>query len=224
MTLYIAHPLVFFEESIPEYDGCIIHSNLWSSWTNNLTDVMLVKITNNEKTHYLHVHSHHNVSEDVIYIPTWCIGSETTIEVLMERVLEMPPLATKITLQPLDNELYHCDIAAAVSQHLSNWQVLSEGTTLTVPCPELDGFLVDIYVKTIEPEKTVLLRGEVPLELDEPLETVNEWIHNTSPNQERPSSPTPDSVSSFNEFIDVPIQESGPKKFVPFSGKGYSLL
>ena len=211
MSLYIAFPLVFYEESLSEYDRCIIHKNLWSTWANNLTDVMLVKITLGTKIHYLHVHSYHEVSEDIIYIPSWCISSEKTTEVIMEKVSEMPPHATKITLQPLDNEVYHCDIATAVSTYLSNWQVLSEGTTLSVPCAELGGFIVDIFVKSIEPEKTVLLRGEVPLELDEPLEKVEEWMHTTSPKQE--------------EFIDGPLlPEIQPKKGTPFSGKGYSLL
>jgi hypothetical protein len=221
MSLYIAYPLVFFEESIQEYDRCIVHSSLWSEWTNNIADVLIVKITQGEKVNYLHVHSHHSISEDVIYIPTWCIGSVTTAEVTMELVTEMPPEATKITLQPLDNEVYHCDIAGAVSAHLSNWQVLTEGTTLTVTCDELGGFPVDIFVKSIEPEKTVLLRGEVPLELEEPIETIEEWIHSTSPNQAVPA------------FVDGPLlpeptqptnNEIHQKKFTPFGGKGYSLL
>ena len=219
MSLYVAFPLNFYEESIQEYDRCIIHKNLWTQWTDNINEVLIVKITIGTNTHYLHIHSYHDISEDIIYIPNRCIGSENTTEVTMELVTEMPPQATKIILQPLDNEVYHCDISATVSAHLSNWQVLSEGTTLTVSCEELGGFPVDIFVKSIEPEKTVLLRGQVPLELEEPIETVEEWINSTSPNQAVPA------------FVDGPVLPEAQtnnkiheKKFIPFSGKGYSLL
>jgi hypothetical protein len=89
--------------------------------------------------------------------------------------------------------------------------------TFANPCAELGGFLVDIFVKSIEPAPIVLLRGEVPLELDEPLETVAEWIRPpTPPPIQRPPSPTPESRP------DTPIPEP-PKGFVAFSGKGYRL-
>lgn len=215
--LFTAQSLIFLEEVIPENDCCVIPKHLWSQWTREQTEnVMLVKITHQEKEVILNVYSHSD-EQNTIYIPRWCFGVDFPIEVTMERVIEMPPIATKIILQPLDSEIYHCDIATAVSEHLSQWQTLSEGTTLTVPCAELGGFLVDIFVKSIEPAPIVLLRGEVPLELDEPLETVAEWIRPpTPPPIQRPQSPTPESRP------DTPIPEP-PKGFVAFSGKGYRL-
>lgn len=213
--LFTAQSLIYLEEQIPENDCCVIPRHLWSQWTREQNeDVMLVKIIHAEKEVILHVYSHSD-EPDTIYIPRWCFSVDFPIEVTMERVTEMPPIATKILLQPLDSEIYHCDIATAVSEHLSNWQTLSEGTILTVPCAELGGFLVDIFVKSIEPAPIVLLRGEVPLELDEPLETVAEWVPPPQPIQ-RPLSPTPESRP------DTPIPEP-PKGFIPFSGKGYRL-
>ena len=214
MTLYNAQPLVFLEEATPDNGGCVIHSKLWSQWSAQITDLMLVKITYDTNTYFLHVHSFHTQDENTIFLPSWCFINETGFEVVMELIQEMPPVATKITLQPLDSEIYHCDIAVAVSEHLSNWQVLSVGTTLCVPCKELGGFLVDVFVKAIEPAETVLLRGEVPLELDEPLETVAEWVKKTT-------SPHPHEISSIQELF--PEVESKKAGFVPFSGKGYSL-
>ena len=213
MTLYNAQPLVFLEEVIPDNGGCVIHSGLWSMWSAQITDLMLVKITYNNNTYFLHVHSFHNQEQNTIFLPNRCLNGESELMVHMELVREMPPVATKITLQPLDSEIYHCDIEAAVSEYLSNWQVLSVGMTLSVPCEELGGFLVDIFVKAIEPAETVLLRGNVPLELDEPIEKVAEW---TVP---RPPAPS-QAISSIQELF----PEVEPKKtgFVPFSGKGYS--
>jgi len=213
MALYTAHPLVFLDESEPDNGGCVIPSNLWSQWSTEITDLMLVKIKYDETEHILHVQSFHKNGDDTIYIPSWCFSQGVQSEVTMERVEEMPPVATKITLQPLDTEVYHCDISSTVSEYLSNWQVLSVGTTLTVPCPELGGFLVDFYVKSIEPAPTVLLRGEVPLELDEPIETVAEWVKKTGP---PPQPPIQDTLPMIEPSVSKTV-------FVPFSGKGYSL-
>ena len=217
--LFTAQSLVYVEETIPENDCCVIPTHLWSQWTHEQTsDVLLVKITHNEKEVILHVYSHSD-NRNIIYIPRWCFGIDFPMEVKMERVLEMPPIATKILLQPLDSEIYHCDIATAVSEHLSNWHTLSEGTILTVPCAELGGFPVDIFVKSIEPEKTVLLRGEVPLELDEPLETVAEWVV-----PQRPDTPRPDTPKLFDgPLIDESIIPEIKKGFIAFSGKGNRL-
>jgi hypothetical protein len=217
MTLYKAQPLIYLEETHPDNGGCIIHRNLWSQWQGQINDLMYVQISYDSKTYHLHVESFHTNEEGQIFLPSWCFSGESNIEVTMELVLVMPPVATKITLQPLDSEIYHCDISSEVSAHLSNWQVLSVGTILSVPCKELGGFLVDVFVKNIEPASTVLLRGEVNLELDEPIETVAEWVKKTSP---RPPSPHPHTVSSLQGFF---AEETVKAGFVPFSGKGYSL-
>ena len=87
----------------------------------------------------------------------------------------MPPLAMKITLKPLDNELYHANLEEEISEYLSNWQVIKAGTTITVPIKELGGFPVDIYVESMEPESTGLLRGDLILDLAAPMEDVVEW-------------------------------------------------
>ena len=219
MTLYKAQPLIYLEETQPDNGGCVIHRELWLQWQATITDLMLVKITYGTNTYYLHVESFHTNEPNTVFLPQGCFIAESNIEVSMTLVHEMPPLATKITLQPLDSEIYHCDIVAAVSEHLSKWQVLSVGTTLCVPCPELGGFLVDIFVKNIEPQPTVLLRGEVNLELDEPIETVAEWIKKTTP---RAPSPHPQAISSLQGLFpeEVTLAKTG---FVPFSGKGYTL-
>ena len=102
---------------------------------------------------------------------------------------------------------------------------MSKWTTFTIQCEELGGYPVDIFVKSIEPADIVLLRGEVPLELEEPLETPIEW---TTPNP--PSNPLEQSseiVEKKNEPFDdmLPFLEeiSQQKTFIPFSGTGNRL-
>jgi hypothetical protein len=217
MSTYTAHNLAFLDDYVPENDCCVIPNRLWTAWIQEQSDVLLVKITYQGKEQILHVHSYHSNDTKTIYIPRWCFSIDSSIDVTMERILEMPPVATKITLQPLDAEIYHCDISKEVSEHLANWQTLMEGTTITVECEELGGFPVDLFVKSIEPASTVLLRGDVVLELAEPLETVAEWVPPPAPPVPRPSTPSP------SPGIEESFQPIIQKGFVPFSGQGHRL-
>lgn len=220
-----------------ERDGCLVPRALWTKWTRNQTaEVLLVELKQRDVKHILVVDGHHSQDVNNIYLPQRCMMDFDGEEYILVKLLsEMPPLATKITLQPLDNELYHCDIATAVSEHLSKWSVLTKNVTLTVPLKELGGYLVDIFVKDIEPAETVLLRGEVPLELAEPIEAIPEWTAPV-PQQERPPTPRPEEPSVLspggNLMIPMPIPDvsnSRPEKrsrnstFVPFSGVGRRL-
>ena len=222
MNHFTAKELVFLEEHVPENDCCVIPKNLWSLWTQeeDIGGILLVKVHCDSKEHILYVYSFHNHEESTIYIPIWCFMNQMTLEVTMERCTEIPPIATKIVLQPLDTELYHCDVTTAISEHLSQWQTLTEGTTFTVLCAELGGFPVDIFVQKTEPESTVLLRGEVPFELAEPLETIVEWeppTNTTTNTIKRPLTPIPEQIPFLTTF------EPTGSGFIPFSGKGYSL-
>jgi len=214
-------------------DQCLVPHHLWRGWIEDQSpeDVLLVKITQGGRTSILCVGGFTKESDSILFLPRRCfLEFDTTIPTTVEVVKVMPPIATKTTLQPLDNELYHCDIATAVSKVLSEWQVLTVGTTLTVPCEELGGYKVDIFVRAIEPETIVLLRGEVPLELAEPLETVPEWTpqQSTQTPKETVHPTSPQEVSTDDCFpMELPRileqQDTTRQKFTPFSGTGYRL-
>ena len=142
------------------------------------TELLLLRVSSyvDDQSWILHVHSYHTHDSNVIFLPQRCYDqlkhqpSDVEVEVLEEE--ETPPLATKIVLQPIDNSTEGIDIAKAVSEYLSSWHTISVGTLLHVPVEEFGGYIVDITVAKIEPETHngyVLLRGEVPLELEEPL-------------------------------------------------------
>jgi hypothetical protein len=236
MSLFHAQPLCLHPTRTGDrdYDHCSVHQDLWSRWiTNQTTETLLVEVIQDEQRYVLTVDCPHDEEPNVIYLPSSIYISLTSQEVTVNRLTEDPPIATNIVLQPLDTELYHCDIATAVSDYLSHWNVLQKHTTLSVPCPELGGYPVDVFVQTTEPADCVLLRGEVPLNLAESLLTVPEWIPPTPtpPPTERPPTPIPNEPEAF---LPIPwggaVQQQqsrpptrGKPAFVPFSGTGHRL-
>jgi hypothetical protein len=179
--------------------------------------VLLVEIVQTGEPFVLHVASHHDENRDGIFLPPRILAALDAIEYVEVKVLEvLPPQATKIVLQPLDEDIAGCvDISEVVSEQLSKWHTLKQGMILSIECENAGGLILDILVKATEPAELVLLRGEVPLEierLEEPL-----------PQQTFPV-PAPVVAEPEEDFNSImPIPSATSSGFVPFSGKGYRL-
>lgn len=122
---------------------------------------------------------------------------------------------------------------------LSEWHLLRKGQVIPVPIPELGDFTVEMFVEDLEPAPLVMLRGEVPLELTEPLEEVVEWSVPPPAAPPRPPTPIPDDDTMWgNPIVSTmqgitataataanPVVQTGvrPTSFVPFSGSGRTL-
>lgn len=245
-----------YNEDSSERDICIVHRSLWEKWINQqTTEVLLISLKqgDGEET-ILCVDTYHTHSPDTIYIPFRIMNNKNYYSFVDVKVLEkLPPIATKIELQPIDSAIYHADIPSAVSAYLSHWNVLSEHTMLSVPIPELGNYVVELFVTKTEPEKTVLLRGEVPFEIVESPFAIPEFqndeeesmygqqstgnqtdaiIHSPHILPQRPSTPVP---AELSQFLPTYSQMEGAQtqkevqtqpmqnKFVPFSGTGYRL-
>jgi hypothetical protein len=216
-----------------EHDNCIVPKRLWKTWVDQQTaEVLLVEVRQGDTRVILCVEAPQDVSSEHIYIPQRYFPEfEENAISLVTVVTTMPPLATKIELQRVDSELYHNDIAGAASKVLSNWNILKVGTVLMVPCEELGGYYVEVIVKSCEPADIVLLRGEVPLDIAEPLIKGPSWFVNTNqtlPYQPRPPTPIPEepmqfSDEDFAQLVPTTVSQLGPARFTPFSGKGSSL-
>lgn len=237
---YFPQPLCFLDTPVEEADGCVVPKSTWNRMLQDFdAETILVRVSSHadDKSWILHVHSYHTLDENVLFLPQ-CHYDELhhqPSDVDIELLEESPPLATKIVLQPIDSSSEGMDIASAVSEYLSSWHVLSAGTMLHVPVQELGGFIVDIVVKEVEPTTAdgyVLLRGEVPLELAEPL-------IQPEPIQRVPT-PIPPPLRTINEDTDtnwssiLPQQENTPivptkpeakqlKSYIPFGGMGRRL-
>lgn len=184
-----------------------------------------MEIKQENTKHILVVESHHDFSMGTIYIPPRYLNDFRVTDLAEVRILkEIPPIATKIKLSILEDEFQGFDIASATSEYLSHWNILSKGMILSVPCAELAGYPVDILVVDVEPQNTVLLRGEVTLELEQ---------HET-PAPSAPPTPvahmpiqSSEDTDDFASLLPMNIPQNNnakiPSKFVAFGGKGNRL-
>lgn len=216
-----------------EHDNCIVPKRFWKTWVDQQTaEVLLVEVRQGDTRVIVCVEAPQDVSSEHIYIPQRYFPEfEENAVSLVTVVKTMPPLATKIELQLVDSELYHNDIAGAASKVLSNWNILKVGTVLTVPCEEMGGYYVEVIVKSCEPADIVLLRGEVPLDIAEPLIKGPSWFEHTNHTvhyHPRPPTPIPEepiqfSDEDFAQLVPTSVSQLAPVRFTPFSGKGSSL-
>ena len=209
-------------------DCILIPKTLWEEWIQICEKTMIVRINQEDKHLVCTVGGYHEEGNALI-CPSWMFytlnpSKEVNIEKLfdIDNDEEPLPLATKIYLRPLDNELYHANIEEEISIYLSNFQTLQQGSTIVVPISSLGGFAVDIFVEKCEPQEEVLLRGDVPLELVESLENVMEWFPTVAEPAIRPGTPIPSMVEDFSTFMED-YKEPEKKGFVAFSGNGNKL-
>lgn len=200
----------------------MLPQHLWSRWTElQTTEVLLVEIVQLGEPFVLHVASHHDQNRDGIFLPPRILAALDAQEYVEVKVLkELPPQATRIVLQPLDEDVADCvDISEVVSEHLSRWHTLKQGSILSIEYRDV--IMVDILVKQTEPAELVLLRGEVPLEIER-TQQHNQVFQPAQPSQLQTPSAVEESVDDFGAMMPVaaPAAKSG---FVPFSGKGYRL-
>ncbi len=208
-----------------EKDACIVPRHLWQKWVDEqTTEVLLLEIQQRNHRHVVCVDSYHNRARDLLYLPSQlCMDLDMDEYVEVNVLQEMPPVATKIVLEPLEADTYGFDIAGATSEYLSHWNVLKEGTTLSVPSLEIEGFTYMIHVAKTEPASIVLLRGEVPMDLVE--------LPEADQGHQRPPTPIPSllpilqSDDDFNTLVPLPqpTLQQGKPGFVPFGGQGRRL-
>jgi hypothetical protein len=230
---------------ISERDNCIVPRDLWQGWVNLDREVLLLEIKQGESRHVFVVEAHHDFSPNTVYIPSRFINDYKRFEIAEMKILStIPPVASMIKLGILEEEYEGFDIVTAVSEYLSHWNVLTKGSIISVPCPELGGYPVEILVSETKPEDTVLLRGEVPLELEEREISPETQAHTTiNPSTEFSSNADNIINNYFNELSEEILSDILPPQnvlvsnlksdrhcknkektnFTPFGGTGYRL-
>lgn len=221
-------------------DRCLLPDSVWQSMLeedhSDIDGMYLVRFTDETSGNSvtLSVGGGHDDEDTMVFVPQWVfLHIESEKDVRFEFLTELPPNATMITIKPLDNALYCVDIAEDVGAVLSNWNVIHKGTILSIPLSVLGGYVVEVFIEKVEPEDCVLLRGNVPLELTESVETVPEFQPQTT--TARPATPIPENLPVFqttpslehfmgsmvpSSLIEPPLKK---RKLIPFQGTGRRL-
>jgi hypothetical protein len=172
----------FIELNAELYDRVLIHNRHFENefiYTLNENEVhenddhkvFLIRIRNptTEKSIVVNVGGpHREYDMNGIYAPFWILEAlniNDLGQVTWERIQQPPVRATKISLRPLDPMMAHIDARAEIEEHLKLFNVLQEGTTISVPLRPFDNYIAQVFVEKCEPESIVLLRDEVELDL-----------------------------------------------------------
>lgn len=139
---------------------------------NNTEQYFLVKLINTETKQVViaTIGTPHFDDRDTIYVPQWlldaigCTGEcDTPVKILKLR--KRLPLASSITIKPLDPMMFQVDLVKCFEKVLENITVLQEGLTIPVIIPELDNYQSIAYIEKVEPEKIVLSHdGDINVE------------------------------------------------------------
>lgn len=169
---------------------------------------------------------------NTIFAPEWVLsrlGIEEGDSVTMDPILEAPPNAELVRIQPItvasvENPIF----VEGLTQALNQLGILQEGILSAIvdpSMPELHEFLVE----NLNPAKVCLANGDLNVDLVSAVdyEEADTFKYNASPMEEefirgngRPNTPLPpDPISSPL----VPVSTTLPTMFVPFSGKGYRM-
>jgi hypothetical protein len=181
--LLIIHPLSFVPVSTSHKehgDEIIIPQRILQTWMDQYPPglPLLAKVTNPDNDIVRTVCIGSGLPSEIsqgtersAYMPAWImdhLGVSGGGLVSITPVLTELPLATKLTIRPLDNAAYHTDLRAAVEAYLDMFHILEPNTTLSVPLEELGGYEVMVFVEAVEPAAVVRLGGEVIIEFCEP--------------------------------------------------------
>jgi hypothetical protein len=149
-------------------------------------------------------------TERCAYMPAWImdhLGVQGGGVLSITPVLTELPLATKLTIRPLDNAAYHTDLRAAVEAYLDMFHILEPNTTLSVPLEELGGYEVMVFIETTEPSALVRLGGEVIIEFCEPEGGIPELDESVSPShqaEELDKADEPEATAATESVIEYP--------------------
>lgn len=167
-NIFIARSMTFY----PDYydtktqslsDQIIIPSHFLTRIIDRFDEndnVFLVKLqnTNNNQEVVVSIGIPHYYEKDTIYVPQWildmigCIGNcDTPVKLIM--LDEELPLATSITIKPLDPLAFKVDLVECFQKVLENVCTLQEGSTIPVLIPELGNYEYLAYIEKVEPAK-----------------------------------------------------------------------
>lgn len=150
---------------------------------------------------------HREYDINSVYAPSWImralnISDSVPSDIFWEKVTEIPPRATELSLKPIDEAIFisGLDVREEIEVYLKNFNVIQEGTIIPLSL-STTGEIVDIYVEKVLPEKVAILRDEVVLNL---IETIVE-----------PPVPIQRQLTPIPEEMEFPLEEPEPEPLPP---------
>ena len=160
----------------------------------------LVKITNisTDISYIVSIGTPHIHDKTIVFIPEWILdiigtsdGDDSVIRI--EKYEEELPVATSITIRPLDKRLFDTDITSCFERAMLTLHTVKKGITIPVKIPDLCHELYAI-IEELEPSDICRIQeGELAVhfinDFEAPIETPVENIIEPEPAQEPESEP-----------------------------------
>jgi hypothetical protein len=178
-------------------DEIIIPSYYLNNLINNFNDneTLLVTITNiDNNTHYtVAIGSPHNEDRTIVFIPQWIleilgISDDSDTLIRIEKAdTNILPVATNITIRPLDPVAFDIDIINCFERAMMNLHTVREGITIPVFVPEItDDYVIFASIEKVEPHiLSRIISSEVNVEF------INEFKDIVPLSSTPPLLPTP---------------------------------
>ena len=199
----------------------------------NETDRYFVYLTSTRgDTLAVAIEGPHSEQDNTIFAPEWVLsrlGIEEGESVIMDPILEAPPNAELVRIQPMtvasvENPIF----VEGLTQALNQLGIIQEGLLSAIVDPSMPE-LHDFLVENLNPAKVCLANGDLNVDLVSAVdyEEPETFKYNASPMEEeiirgneRPDTPIPPETSSLPL---VPVSDTLSTMFVPFSGRGYRM-
>jgi hypothetical protein len=150
--------------------------------------------------------SSHNYDKNIIYAPQWileligCSGCCDSIIKLEKADISNIPIATKITIKPLDPIAFELDTLEIFEKALINIHSIKENITIPISVPQLDdSYTLFAYIEKVEPMSiSRIVDGEVEVEF------INDFtMNNTATTPIAPIHPiiTPNSTPNSTPIL-----------------------
>jgi hypothetical protein len=189
--MFIAQSLLYYhyyKEEVELSDQIIVPLSLFNRLIREFEDetVLYVNLIHTEYNlrHLVTITAAHDDNEHTIYVPDWILDllgrSEDPLYQIEKADVSELPVATNLTIKPLDPSAFDVDLTTYVEQAFMNLHSIQQN--ITIPIQIMD-HIVYLYIEQVEPAPlSRIVHGEVTVEFinmfeadENPVEEIDEF-------------------------------------------------
>jgi hypothetical protein len=189
--MFIAQSLLYYhyyKEEVELSDQIIVPLSLFNRLIREFEDetVLYVNLIHTEYNlrHLVTITAAHDDNEHTIYVPDWILDllgrSEDPLYQIEKADVSELPVATNLTIKPLDPSAFDVDLTTYVEQAFMNLHSIQQN--ITIPIQIMD-HTVYLYIEQVEPAPlSRIVHGEVTVEFinmfeadENPVEEIDEF-------------------------------------------------